>query len=228
MNRLSSRSRLVAGVSAAVILIAGIVLAVSSGGTGHRKAPATAAGRTEIALAAEYLGVAPAALRRDLRSGSSLAEIARATPGRSVQGLVQRLVAARVAQLRAAGGGFSPSEQTARVAALRAAVTARVRRSGLVVARVVAAGDLIPAAEYLGIDVLRLRGDLEAGRTLAQVAQATPGRSTAGLISALVATRTARLRAALRTGAMSSSQEEQLASRLTRRVTAEVRAQNLR
>ena len=40
---------------------------------------------------------------------------------------------------------------------------------------------------YLGIDEAQLRSDLGSGRSLAQVAAATPGRSAQGLIEAIVA-----------------------------------------
>jgi hypothetical protein len=48
-------------------------------------------------------------------------------------------------------------------------------------------GDLSVAATYLGIDTSTLFQDLRNGKTLAQVADATSGKSAAGLIDALVA-----------------------------------------
>ncbi|HEY3961220.1 MAG TPA: hypothetical protein VGL84_01720 [Gaiellaceae bacterium] len=47
--------------------------------------------------------------------------------------------------------------------------------------------DLATAAIYLGISQDTLRSDLQSGKTLAQVAKATSGKSVAGLIAALVA-----------------------------------------
>jgi hypothetical protein len=67
---------------------------------------------------------------------------------------------------------------------------------------------LAAASAYLGVSEAQLRGDLSSGKSLAQVAAATPGRSAAGLIEAIVGARRARL-------------EQQLAS-LHARVTAEV------
>jgi hypothetical protein len=55
-----------------------------------------------------------------------------------------------------------------------------------------ARGEIATAASYLGLSTARLRSDLRSGETLAQVAQAN-GKSTAGLIDALVSARTARL-----------------------------------
>src|SRR6185312_15130155 len=43
-------------------------------------------------------------------------------------------------------------------------------------------GDLKAAAGYLGLTVAQLRADLKAGKTLAQVADATPGKSADGLV----------------------------------------------
>jgi hypothetical protein len=63
-------------------------------------------------VAAQYLGISAAALRSDLRSGKSLAQIASATPGRSVAGLKAAIETAVKARLtKAASGGLLTSEQ---------------------------------------------------------------------------------------------------------------------
>src|SRR5207245_9230585 len=62
-----------------------------------------------------------------------------------------------------------------------------------------------PAASYLGLSPARLRADLAAGMTLAQIADATPGKSTRGLIDALIASRRARLAAAVASGRLSAA-----------------------
>src|ERR1700722_5112471 len=56
--------------------------------------------------------------------------------------------------------------------------------------------DLVPAASYLGLTVAQLQRDLGSGKSLAQVADATSGKSAAGLIAALVAERKQKLNAA--------------------------------
>ena len=48
------------------------------------------------------------------------------------------------------------------------------------------------AATYLGISLDSLRTQLQAGKTLAQIANATSGKSASGLIDALVADATTR------------------------------------
>ena len=54
-------------------------------------------------------------------------------------------------------------------------------------------GDLSAAATYLGIDTSTLFQDLRSGKTLAQIANATSGKSAAGLIDALVQAAKSRL-----------------------------------
>jgi hypothetical protein len=58
-------------------------------------------------------------------------------------------------------------------------------------------GALSPAAAYLGVGEAQLRSEVRSGRSLAQIAASTPGRSAAGLIEAIVAARKSRLQAQL-------------------------------
>jgi hypothetical protein len=68
--------------------------------------------------------------------------------------------------------------------------------------------DLSTAAGYLGISTAQLAAKLSAGQSLAEIASATPGRSAAGLIEALVTAKRAALAA--------------IAAKLPKRVRAEV------
>ncbi len=52
---------------------------------------------------------------------------------------------------------------------------------------------LAPAAAYLGVSEAQLQSDLRGGRSLAQIADATPGHSAAGLVEAIVTARRAQL-----------------------------------
>ena len=73
-------------------------------------------------------------------------------------------------------------------------------------------------AEYLGTDVATLRHEHKAGRTLAEIANATPGRSAKQLTAFLV--RAAFVRLALSTDrALSRDQVQMLHAWLQRRVT---------
>jgi hypothetical protein len=78
-------------------------------------------------------------------------------------------------------------------------------------------------AHYLGLTPARLRAQAQGGRSLAQIAAATPGRSANGLIRTLVRAKTRRLRAAYASGRLSRQQLTTRLARLRRRVTRRVR-----
>jgi hypothetical protein len=158
-----------------------------------------------LTTAAGYLGATPAALRSELQSGKSLAEIANATSGKSAQGLIQTLEAAAKTKLHAAAARLS--------------------------ARIVAKVDGHPgddpavhaATSYLGLTVAQLRADVRSGKTLAEVADSTSGKTEAGLIEAIVAARKTALAAEAKAGRISQARASTTESRLVSRVTARVR-----
>jgi hypothetical protein len=82
--------------------------------------------------------------------------------------------------------------------------------------------DLADAASYLGITQAALETALQSGKTLAQVADATSGKSAAGLIDALVAAEKAELVAAVKAGDLTQAQADQLTANLKAHETAEV------
>ncbi len=159
-----------------------------------------------LAVAAGYLGTTPAEVRSELQSGKSLAEVADATSGKSAQGLIQALEAAAKEKLHAAAATLS--------------------------ARIVAKVDKHPDSEggpavraatsYLGLTVTQLRADVRSGKTLAQVANSTSGKSEAGLIEAIVAARKAVLAAEAKAGSISQARASTAESRLQSRVKARV------
>ena len=55
--------------------------------------------------------------------------------------------------------------------------------------------DLSTAASYLGLTASELQTQLQSGKTLAQIANATSGKSADGVIQALVAADTTRITA---------------------------------
>ena len=79
--------------------------------------------------------------------------------------------------------------------------------------------DLSAAATYLGIGTDALKTDLQSGKTLAQVADATSGKSAAGLIQALVAHEQGELDAAVSAGKLTAAQEQTLVASLQQRFT---------
>jgi uncharacterized protein YidB (DUF937 family) len=79
-------------------------------------------------------------------------------------------------------------------------------------------GGTSTAATYLGVTEAQLRSELEAGKTLAQVAQAH-GKSVAGLVDALVADIKKHADAAVAAGHLTQAQENDLLSGLRTRIT---------
>jgi hypothetical protein len=75
------------------------------------------------------------------------------------------------------------------------------------------------AASYLGAAPAQLQAELESGKTLAQVAEATAGRSKAGLIAALVAARTQELAGSVTAGRLTQAKEARRQANLSKRVT---------
>jgi hypothetical protein len=146
----------------------------------------------ELAAAASYLGTTTASLTTQLQAGKTLAAIAGATTGKSVSGLVTALVAAEKTELAAAvtAGKLTQAQADTISATLQQRFTDFVNG-------VRPAGDghfghgpgpaLDAAATYLGISQTSLFTQLKSGKTLAQIADATTGKSAAGLIAALVA-----------------------------------------
>jgi hypothetical protein len=176
MARLLKR-RLPILAAVAVLILGGAVAAMAAGGaagTGHahRHGAARAPhGAHLLQSAATYLGVSVQTLKRDLHTGKSLGQLATET-GKSEAGLVKALSAT------AAGGIEERMSELVKAPGGR-----RGHRAGR---RLRAA-----AAAYLGLSPSTLRSDLRSGKTLAEVADATPGHSSAGLVDALLAAREA-------------------------------------
>jgi hypothetical protein len=238
MNR-SLKQKLAARAAIVVVLAGGAVAAVTATRQGPSYTPAAARRsahrviRRDLTAAASYLGVTLAQLQSDLASGKTLAEVADATSGKSAAGLIEALVAKKKQKLIAAA------------ASLTKRVTAEVNRSG---------GPGLPAggsgsrrsgsarrpgwhglfaaptrlgfvaASYIGTSAAQLQSDLKSGTTLAEVADATNGKSAAGLVEALVAARRARLAAAVASGNLAPAKASAVGSRLNRRMTTLVNA----
>lgn len=81
------------------------------------------------------------------------------------------------------------------------------------------ADDLAAAAAYLGLTDAELKADHDAGKTLAQVAAATSGKSVDGLVAALVAAEKTELDAAVTAGKLTAAQEATIVPTLQQRFT---------
>src|SRR5437660_1771988 len=90
-------------------------------------------------------------------------------------------------------GGASAAALTATGQSKRP--NARAARPAHAFARLGGGRDLSTAASYLGVSTAQLAGKLNSAQSLAEIAEATPGRSAAGLTDALVTAKRAALAA---------------------------------
>lgn len=149
----------------------------------------------DLQAAATYLGTTTASLTTQLQAGRTPAQIASATSGKSTAGLISALVASEKTEIADAvkANNLTQAQADAMTANLQQRFTDFVNGvhpdhgpggphgfSG-------GPGGLDAAATYLGISQSSLATQLQAGKTLAQIANATSGKSAAGLVAALVA-----------------------------------------
>jgi hypothetical protein len=222
--------KLMLGV-AALALLAGIVIAILTAPGSNEEAPSTPSARAsairpgegsdDLAIAARYLDLSTTQLRSELNANSTLAEIADATAGRSSSGLLHALLAAKLAHLDRAlsAGRLTRAARANKLARLSRRVSKEIHRhEGISVGPI----DRATAALYLGLTVGEIRATLRSGRSLAQTASSTRGRSAAGLIDALIHAKTAALAAAVRAGKLTPAAQRASIATLPRRVSAEV------
>jgi hypothetical protein len=240
MNRISkqsiSKQKLLSGAAVAVVLAGAAVAAVTATGQGRQHAgrghfPAgvrrlALRGQTrDLVTVASYLGLSTTQVRSDLQSGRTLAQIANATSGKSAAGLIEALVAAKKARLAKAAAGLPrrvtaevnrPGGPYARARGARGRGWSSAGRALLATRGALGAS----ASGYLGVPAAKLRADLQAGKTLAQIADATGGKSAAGLINALVAAKRGQLAAAAAAGLTTRAREDLLLAKLPKRMAA--------
>jgi len=162
--------------------------------------------------AATYIGITEAQLRTELGTDKSLADVAIAH-GKTRDGLIAALTAAQqqdIATLVDQKGigarpnpanGYGPGPGFGRGPGDR-----------------VTGDSLAAAATYLGTTASDLQTKIRAGQTLAQIANATAGKSRDGLFNALVADATAKIDAAQKAGTITADQATQLKSNLSTRL----------
>jgi hypothetical protein len=182
-------------------------------------------GVDELATAATYLGISQSDLVTQLRSGKTLAQVADATSGKSSKGLVDALVADAKAHLaQAVKDGQLTQAQADRIEQdLEQRIADRVTHAGPGgTGRGPHHGPgeaLAAAADYLGISQSDLMTELRPGKTLGAVADATPGKSKAGLVAALVAQEKTELAQAVKDGRLTQAQADALSANVEDRVT---------
>ncbi len=91
----------------------------------------------------------------------------------------QKVAAAAAVALLLGGGAIAAVSATGQNNGARAGARATVARAH--------ARDLATAASYLGVSSDQLAQELRSGKTLAELAAATPGKSRAAMVAALVA-----------------------------------------
>ena len=161
-----------------------------------------------LATAAAYIGITEAALRTELQTGQTLAQIAVAH-GKTRDGLIAALSAEATKQITTAvdqpGTNFIGPGGRGGPGGPRAMIT----------------NDIAAAATYIGTTEADLRTKLQAGQTLAQIATAA-GKTRDGLIAAMVADGNAKIDAAVAAGTITAAQATEKKASLTAHVTAEV------
>jgi ABC-type transporter Mla subunit MlaD len=85
-----------------------------------------------------------------------------------------------------------------------------------------ALGGLSAAASYLGVSRQQLFTDLRSGKTLAQIADSTSGKSASGLIDAMVAQQKSTIDAAAEAGRISQALADRIEANTRSRITATV------
>jgi hypothetical protein len=204
-----------------VLLVLGLLVGVGAA-VAVAKAPGKAKPRAAkvqqrglLPAAAAYLDLAPAALRGELRSGKSLAQVA-TSKGKSVDGLESALVSALRSRVEAAkAAGKLDAARAARllqrapqlvkriVNATPRARTARARG---------ARGLLEAASTYLGLTHAQLATELRSGKSLAQIATAR-NKSVDGLKQALFAALKQKVDAAVAADRLPAARAQQLLER---------------
>lgn len=227
------------GSKPATIAAAGSYVSAGTSTQGSHE-PADGRGHgSRLADAASYLGVTAAALETSLRSGKTLAQVAAATSGKSAAGLIDALVAAEQKEIAAdvTAGRLTQAHAASLTAGSKARATAEVNGTEVDGTEVNGTfgghgrpgghgpGDgrgegLAAAATYLGIPQSTLLTSLRAGKTLAQVADATSGKSATGLIAALLAAERTQLAAGVKAGLLTQAEADRVSAGLAARVTA--------
>jgi hypothetical protein len=184
----------------------------------------------ELDAAASYLGTTTASLVTQLQAGKTLAQVATATSGRTTAGLIAALVAAEKTEIAAAvtAGRLTQAQADQITPTLTQRFTDFVNGTrpaggpgpgGFGHGPGAPSDDLAAAATYLGSTAASLLTQLQAGKTLAQVASATSGKSTAGLIAALVSHEKTEIAGYVTSGKLTQAQADQITPTLTQHFT---------
>jgi hypothetical protein len=207
-----------AAVSAAVAVVVGGGAAFAA--NAHSGSTRGVRG-TVLSAVTGYLGLSGQQLGVDLRGGETLAQIA-AGQGKSLSGLEQAIEAAvqgRLNQAVTAGKLTSEREQLilSRLPARLDTLLNRTHPGALVRLAILRRGVIRVPAAYLGLPAQTLRAQLQAGKTLAQIAT-DQSKTATGLEQAIEAAAKTRLDQAVASGRITSAREQLILSRLPARL----------
>ncbi len=206
-----------------VLLVLGLLVGVGAAvavakapGKAKPRAAAKVQQRGLLPVAAAYLDLTPAALRVELRSGKSLAQVA-SSKGKSVDGLESALLNAlrsRVAAAKTAGklDAARADRLLQRAPQLVERIVNATPRARTARTKAARGGLLKTAATYLGVTNAQLVAELRAGKSLAQIA-AAKNKSVDGLKQALFAALKQKVDAAVATGRFPAARAQKLLER---------------
>lgn len=178
------------GLAALAVLAAILILVFSGGDHGPRQRTRIGPpAQSDIQVAAAYLGIGTVDLRRRLRFGLTLAQVADTTKGTSSEGLLHALLQARATPIEKRG--LPAGEEQTKLDSISRRLKQELQR-----ARRGHGSGLALTSSYLGIEDEALVARLASGKSLAEIASATPGKSRSGLIEALTERKERRLRRA--------------------------------
>jgi hypothetical protein len=191
------------GVAFAPSLISGAAAQVG-GNTGPATVQHPGRGGDLFQAAADFIGITVEQLRTEMGSDKSLADVAVAH-GKTRDALITALTTAqsqKIAEMvdqkgfpQKPGGPGKRVEVHIKVDVVKT------------------------ASAYLGLSLGELRTQLQSGKSLAQIADATAGKSKDGLIQAIVADETAQIDKAVADGKLTADQATRMKTGLTERVT---------
>ena len=213
----------VAGAALALAFLGGIALAPSlvstaaaqiAGNTDQTMQHRGPGGADMFQVAADFLGITVDQLRTEMGTDKSMADVAVAH-GKTRDALIAALTtahSAKIAELvdqkgfpqRPGPGGRGPGFGGG---------------PGFGVHGFAKGDHLQAAATYLGISTTDLQTQLRSGKTLAEIAAATAGKTKDGLIAAIVADETAQIDKAVADGKVTADQATKIKTGLAERVT---------
>jgi hypothetical protein len=204
------------GIALAPMLVAPAAAQLLGGSAADNTTDLRGPGGAELfSVAAQYIGITVEQLRTEMGTDKSLADVAVAH-GKTRDGLVQALTAAEQANIAKRIGDLVDHKGAPRGPG---GPGGHGRGLGPGFGFRTAGDPLQAASTYLGISTADLMTQLRSGKSLADIASATSGKSRDGLIQAIVSDDTAKIDQAVKDGKLTADRATKLKADLTQRVT---------